>query len=151
MTSSLNAPNNHVGWLARVALVFLCASAIADDWPHWRGPNRDGHSAETAWLDQWPATGPRVAWKARVGLGFSSFVVAQGRVLTTGHADGKDTVFCFEADTGKPLWKHSYAAELGDKYFEGGTTGTPTIDGDRVYQLSRWGDLFCLEAATGKV
>lgn len=122
----------------------------AEDWPQWRGPTRNGHSAETAWLDQWPADGPRVAWKANVGLGFSTFVVAKGRVLTTGHADGKDTVFCFDADSGKLLWKHSYAAELGNKYFEGGTTGTPTIDGERVYQLSRWGDVFCLDAATGR-
>jgi outer membrane protein assembly factor BamB len=130
----------------------LLTSALrADDWPHWRGPARNGHSAETAWSDQWPADGPRVAWKANVGLGFSTFVVAKGRVITTGHAGGKDTVFCFDADGGKLLWKHSYAAELGDKYFEGGATGTPTMDGDRVYHLSRWGDLFCLDAATGSV
>jgi outer membrane protein assembly factor BamB len=41
-------------------------------------------------------------------------------------------------------------AELGDKFFEGGTTGTPTLDGGRLYALSRWGDAFCFEAATGK-
>jgi outer membrane protein assembly factor BamB len=134
-----------------VIVSLLTSTLRADDWPHWRGPTRNGHSAETAWSDQWPADGPRVAWKANVGLGFSTFVVAKGRVLTTGHADGKDTVFCFDADSGKTLWKHSYAAELGDKYFEGGTTGTPTIDGERVYQLSRWGDVFCLDAATGSV
>ncbi|MCX7886496.1 MAG: PQQ-like beta-propeller repeat protein [Verrucomicrobiae bacterium] len=92
-----------------------------------------------------------MAWRANVGVGFSSFVVAQGRAITTGHSDGQDTVFCFDAADGRLLWKHSYPADLGDKYFEGGTTGTPTIDGDRVYQLSRWGDLFCLEAATGRL
>ncbi|MCX6898729.1 MAG: PQQ-binding-like beta-propeller repeat protein [Verrucomicrobia bacterium] len=129
----------------------LTTSIRADDWPHWRGPTRNGHSAEMAWLDQWPTDGPRVAWKAKVGLGFSTFVVAKGRVLTTGHADDKDTVFCFDADSGKVLWKHPYPAELGNKYFEGGTTGTPTIDDERVYQLSRWGDVFCLDATTGRV
>jgi outer membrane protein assembly factor BamB len=49
------------------------------------------------------------------------------------------------------LWQHSYPAELGDKFFEGGTTGTPTLDGDGLFTLSRWGDLFCFEAASGKI
>jgi outer membrane protein assembly factor BamB len=123
----------------------------ADDWPHWRGPQRNGVSAETGWLDVWPKEGPPIAWKAKVGLGFSSFAVADGRAVTLGHADGQDTIWCFDTASGKQLWKHSYPAELGDKYYEGGTTGTPTISRSNVFVLSRWGDLFCLEAATGKV
>ncbi|MEW6305312.1 MAG: PQQ-binding-like beta-propeller repeat protein [Verrucomicrobiota bacterium] len=137
-------------WLASVC-IGLGSAVQADDWPQWRGPQRNGISAEKGVPSQWPAGGPKIAWKANVGLGFSSFVVAKGRVYTMGHADEMDTVFCFDAATGKELWKHSYPAELGDKYFDGGTTGTPTIDGDRVYSLSRWGDTFCFEAATGKV
>jgi outer membrane protein assembly factor BamB len=124
---------------------------LADDWPQWRGPQRNGISGEKDWAFQWPDDGPRTAWKANVGLGYSGFVVADGRAFTVGHADGKDTVFCFDADSGKQVWKHSYASELGDKYFQGGTTGTPTIDGDKLYWLSRWGDLFCFEAASGKI
>ena len=136
---------------AVVLLAVFCAAAHAADWPQWRGPDRNGISAEKGWLDQWPSAGPTIAWRAQVGLGASSFVVAGGRVYTMGHADGKDTVFCFEAGTGIPVWKHSYPAELGNKFFEGGTTGTPTLDGDRLYALSRWGDAFCFEAATGKI
>lgn len=139
--------------LAPVILVLatLLLEARAEDWPHWRGPQRNGVSAEKGWLDTWPADGPATAWKAQVGLGFSSFVVARGRAFTLGHADGRDTVWCLDAATGKVAWKHSYPAELGDKFYEGGTTGTPTVAGDRVFTLSRWGDVFCLEAATGKV
>jgi outer membrane protein assembly factor BamB len=124
---------------------------VAGDWPHWRGPDHNGVSSETGWSDQWPASGPKVAWKTQVGLGFSSFVVARNQAVTMGHADEKDTVFCFAADSGKELWRHSYPSELGDKYFDGGTTGTPTFDGERVFTLSRWGDVFCLNAADGKV
>lgn len=122
----------------------------AADWPVWRGPAHDGISPEKEWRSQWTSD-PKVLWEAEVGLGFSTFVVADGRVFTTGHADDKDTVFCLDAQTGKEIWKHSYPADLGDKYYEGGTSATPTIDGGKVYHLSRWGDLFCFDAATGKV
>jgi len=134
-----------------VAALVLPFAVPAADWPHWRGPERTGLSTESGWLDRWPAEGPKVAWRGQVGLGFSSFAVAQGRVFTLGHADGKDSVFCFDAESGRELWRHSYPAELGDKFFDGGTTGTPAVDGARVYALSRWGDTFCLQAADGKV
>ncbi len=123
----------------------------AEDWPQWRGPNQQGISKETGWLDRWPEGGPPVSWRANVGLGFSSIVVARARAFTLGHVDDADSVVCLDADTGKELWRHSYPADLGDKFFEGGTTGTPTVDGDRVFTLSRWGDCFCFEAASGRV
>jgi len=123
----------------------------ANDWPHWRGPDQNGISDEKGWTSDWPTEGPKIVWKASVGLGFSSVSVAHGRAVTMGNANETDTVFCLDAKTGKEIWKHAYPAELGDKYFEGGTTGTPTIDGDRVFTLSRWGDVFCFDAASGKV
>ena len=133
-----------------LSLVVLTSHAIADDWPHWRGPSRNGISPEANWTP-WTAAGPKIAWKAQVGVGFSSFVVADSRLFTVGYADDADTIVCLDANTGDKLWHHAYPSELGDKYFEGGTTGTPTIDGDRLYFLSRWGDLFCLDTASGKV
>lgn len=137
--------------LCVVAALLAAGPVGADDWPHWRGPTRDGISAEKDWADRWPAGGPPITWKAEVGTGFSAVAVTDGRLYTLGHADEKDTVWCLDALTGKEIWKHSYPSELGDNYFDGGPTATPTVDGDRVFTLSRWGDLFCFEAATGKV
>lgn len=94
---------------------------------------------------------PKILWKAEVGVGFSAFSVAGSRVYTMGHDADKDTVWCFDAAGGKVVWSHSYPSDLGDKYFEGGTTGTPTVDGDRVFTLSRWGDVFCFDAASGRI
>ncbi len=132
----------------KLALLLLAAATTlqAADWPIWRGPNHDGISSEKL-------TGSAVkkVWEAQIGIGFASFTVADGRVYTTGHADGKDTVFCFDATSGKLVWKHAYAADLGDKYYEGGTSATPTIEDGKAYHLSRWGDLMCFEAATGKI
>ena len=137
-------------FFALALLSFAHFSACADDWPTFRGPNRTGVTAEKGWRSDWKDE-PPAAWKAEVGLGFSSVVVSNGRAATVGHADEKDTVFCFDTATGKVAWQHPYPSELGDKFFEGGTTGTPTFEGDRLYWLSRWGDLFCFEAASGKV
>lgn len=145
-----NALTASVILLTGVLLGIAALTASAEDWPHWRGPQRTGISTETQWNDQWSGA-PKIAWKAKVGLGFSAFVVADGKAFTAGHASGKDTVFCFDALTGKELWKHSYAAELGDKFFEGGTTGTPTFADGKLYWLSRWGDVFCFEATSGKI
>jgi outer membrane protein assembly factor BamB len=145
----MNRP--HFSFCSLVVAALTAFSALANDWRQYRGPDRNGISKESGWLDHWPDQGPAIAWKANVGLGFSSFVISGGKAVTIGHADQKDTVFCFDAVTGKETWKHSYAAELGDKFFEGGTTGSATFDGDKLYWLSRWGDLFCFEAASGKV
>lgn len=131
-----------------IATLLSPAALPAADWPIWRGPAYDGISTETGWT--LPAD-PQPLWEAQVGLGFSSFTISQGRLLTTGHAGGQDTVFCLDTATGKELWKHSYPADLGDKYYEGGTSATPVFDGDKAYHLSRWGDLLCFDAATGKV
>ena len=141
-----------LGWVSlNTIIVSALLPLYADDWPQWRGPQRNGISRETDWAFQWPDDGPKIAWKAKVGLGYSGIVVANGRAYTVGHNGGKDTVFCFDVETGKEVWKHSYDSELGDKYFDGGTTGTPTIEGNHLFWLSRWGDLFCFDAASGKI
>ena len=131
------------------SLLFLAAfSSVlsAADWPVWRGPDQNGISSEKL-----AGTEVKPLWKAQIGIGFASFTVADGRIFTSGHADGQDTVFCFDAATGKDVWKHSYKAELGDKYYEGGTSACPVIEGNKAWHVSRWGDLMCFEAATGKV
>ena len=136
-------------WLS---FVFVVASSVtAADWPQWRGPHHNGIADEKAWKSNWGADAPKVLWNASIGTGFSSFSVADGRVFTTGHAEKMDTVFCFDAATGKVVWKHSYPAELGDKYYEGGTLATPVVDGEKLFHLSKWGDAFCFDAASGKV
>jgi len=125
--------------------------AFADDWPQWRGPNLNGISKETNWSTSWPTEGPKQLWKAAVGIGFSSVAVAQGRVFTLGNKDETDTVFAFDAESGKQLWKHSYPCPLDPIYYEGGPGSTPTVDGNNVYTLSKRGHALCFDTATGKV
>jgi outer membrane protein assembly factor BamB len=143
--------------LAPALLLAVSTAGAALDWPRFRGPDANGISRETGWSWQWPAEGPRKHWSAKVGQGVATVVVSGGRVVTTGHSGGSDTgsdtVWCFDAVTGKELWKHTYPAPLGDRYWEGGTTGTPTFSagGDRAFHLSKRGEFFCLDAASGRV
>src|SRR3954447_26373896 len=132
-------------------LVLIAAPLQGDDWPHWRGPALNGISKERGWSTSWPAEGPKQLWKASVGTGFSSFAVASGRVFTLGNQKETDTVYCFDAENGNLIWKHSYACPLDPIYYEGGPGSTPSVDGERVYTLSKRAQLFCFEAATGKV
>ena len=126
-------------------------SANAADWYRWRGPDLNGISKEKNWQTEWPAEGPKKLWKASVGTGFSSFAVSHGRVYTMGNASGTDAVFCFDANTGREIWRHSYPAPLDPKYYEGGTSATPTVDDNMVYTIGKRGNLFCLDAAKGDV
>ena len=123
--------------------------ATGEDWHRWRGPNADGISNESDWSSQWPDGKPKIAWTRSVGTGYSSIVVSGNSAFTIGHVDDQDVIVSLSIADGREVWRHGYDAPLDDRDFEGGPTSTPTIDGDRVYVLSRGGDLFCLRCATG--
>ena len=130
-------------------LVGSLISSHASDWPQWRGPNRTGISAEN--VSAWPAGGPKVLWRASVGTGFSSFAISKGRVYTMGNSGEQDTIWCLDARTGKEIWRHTYPAALGPQFYEGGPSSTPTVSSNRMFTISKWGDVFCLDPASGKI
>jgi len=135
-----------------VALVLATALACpADDWPHFRGPARDGVSAESSRHDEgaWPPGDP--AWTAQVGEGGSSPIVAGGRVYTLGWLEGSDLVQCRDLATGQLRWTRSYEApcygrhHAGDEGQYSGPSATPEFDPATglLYTLSIDGDLHC--------
>lgn len=68
-----------------------------------------------------------------------------------GHRRNDDTIYCLDATSGKELWKYSYKCALVDNLHEGGPAATPTVDGNRVYTVSKEGHLFCFTADKGEV
>ena len=136
-------------FLALASFTAFAGFVSADDWPRYRGANFNGVSSEKNWLGAWPGGQPKQLWKKNVGTGFASMAVAKGRVYTVGHAGKEDAVYCFDAISGAEAWKHVYAQELDPKYYEGGPSGTPTVEGGKVFVFSKQGDVLCLEAATG--
>ncbi len=95
-------PRSFKTLLAAVLILPLLpyAALRADDWPQWRGPNRDGVYGETGLLQPFPAEGLKVCWRATVGWGWSSPVVAQGRVYLADSVvvkpKAKERVHCFD-------------------------------------------------------
>ena len=133
------------------AIVFCFSEARAQDWPQWRGPNRDGISKETGLLKQWPATGPALVWKATgAGGGYSSLAISGGRIFTMGVRAGRENVIAFDVATGKELWSTPHGAVFSNDRGDG-PRGTPTVDGDRLYALGGNGDLSCMDTKTGKI
>jgi outer membrane protein assembly factor BamB len=124
-------------------------ASLPGAWPQWRGPHRDGVSMETGLLTRWPKTGPKVVWKVPCGGGYSSLAVAGGKVYTLFQDGDNETVGCWEAATGKVLWKYPYACNYQNDYGSG-PRATPTVDGDYVYTVGATGLFHCLKAATGE-
>jgi outer membrane protein assembly factor BamB len=123
--------------------------ASAASWSQWRGARRDGHSAETGLLQDWPAAGPPLAWKATgAGIGYSSMSLGDGKLYTLGVVNDAETVLAYDVTTGARVWAtplgRRFRNEQGD-----GPRSTPTFENGRLYVLGANGDLACLDAKTG--
>jgi len=138
--------------LALAAGLLLGAKSPGQDWPQFRGIERDGASAETGLLDHWPEGGPRQVWRVKLGDGYSSISAVAGRLYTMFAADheGQPTEFAaaFDAATGKELWRTAIGKRF-DNEFGNGPRATPTVAGDTVYVLGALGDLAALATENG--
>lgn len=141
-------PRVNTTLMASLATMILHHS-FADDWPVFRGLERNGIAKAESIASEGEVS---TVWKAEVGLGYSAPVISNGKLVITGHFGGDtDKIFCLDEKTGAELWQFSYPQPLGDLYFQGGTTGTVTFDGDRLYHVAREGEVFCLNANDGSV
>ena len=138
--------------LAGSTLVLTLSHTLAQDWPQWRGPNRDGRSAGfTA-----PATWPKEItpkWKVTVGEGVATPALVGERLYVFSRQDGAEVTRCLEAATGKELWSDKYDA-LGAEGPAAGFSGprsSPTVAGGKVVTLGIRGVLSCFDAASGKL
>ena len=143
-----------------LGLVSICSTlttanyALADDWPQWNGRNRDGKSAETGLLAEWPADGPKLAWKATgFGTGYSTISVVGERLYTMGEKADVGWVMAASANGGKILW----STKVGGPGLSGvpgydfpGPRSTPVVDGDLIFALDGSGELICVDSVDGK-
>jgi outer membrane protein assembly factor BamB len=132
-------------------LVFfsLLAPAVADDWPQWQGPHRDGISAETGLLKSWPEGGPERVWLfENCGNGYSGFSIVDGKLFTMGGRDDKCQLIALDANTGEELWSVDLGPMLENDWGDG-PRSTPTVENGFVYALGGKGVLVCVRAKDG--
>src|SRR6266403_1678677 len=134
-------------------------AAAAMDWPQFRGPNRDGNWAEKGILESFPAKGLKICWRHPVGGGFSSPVVAQGRVFVLDveltKPSARERLHCFDEKTGKVIWNFIYEEPYSEWTFVpergAGPTATPIVEQQRIYIVGANGYMHCLDVKTGAV
>jgi outer membrane protein assembly factor BamB len=156
MEIKMNTADRRIPGVLVVSIATLLVSAVAtnyafDDWPQWRGPKRDGISAERGLLKDWPAGGPPAAWRTTgAGIGYSSFSAAHGRLYTLGARGDTEYLMAYDAASGKKVWEIAHGRRFGNDMGDG-PRSTPTVDGDRLYTFGASGDMSVVDAATGKV
>jgi outer membrane protein assembly factor BamB len=136
-------------------LILSAGSAVAEDWPQWRGPNRDGISKEVGLLKQWPTDGPKLLWQVKdLGGGYATPSVAGGRVYVMSNKGlEEESVKALDVKDGSPLWS-TPVGKVGNpnqRPSYPAARSTPTVDGTLLYALGSDGDLACVETATGKI
>ena len=140
-------------WPLAVVLVAGMGShpgpAPAEDWPQWKGPRRDGLSAETGLIKEWPEGGPQRVWLFEdCGTGYAGPAIVDDRMYILGGRDGQCLLLALDVNTGDELW----AVALGEEYFNDwgdGPRSTPTVENGLIYAMSARGDLVCVRAADG--
>ena len=152
---------------------------LAEDWPQWLGPQRDGIWRESGIVETFPEGGPPLRWKTKIGGGYTGPAVADGRVFLMDRQSstslesgkliqegppsknrnlvrrllpGKERILCLRESNGKELWSYSYDCPYTSAaVYAIGPRCTPTVDGDRVYTLGAEGRLLCLRVGDGSV
>ena len=138
-----------------IGLCLLPLETQAADWPQWRGPQRNGISAETGLLAEWPKEGPKLVWQVKdIDSGYSTPSVVGDRLyLLSNQGLDNEFVQALDAKGGKRIWSQRIG-KVGNPDQQPNypaARSTPTVDGEWVYAFGSDGDLACLERATGKV
>jgi outer membrane protein assembly factor BamB len=126
---------------------------VAEGWPLWGGPRRNFTTGSTGLADAWPKDGPRRVWSRALGDGYSPIAVQDGVLFTAFRRGDKDVVIALEAETGKTVWAHEYAAPFRNAYSEEvgpGPYAMPQVVGDRVVSASGTGLIHSLDRKTGQ-
>ncbi|MGK0185908.1 MAG: outer membrane protein assembly factor BamB [Verrucomicrobiales bacterium] len=121
-------------------------------WPGWLGPKRDGRVDHFNVPTEWPEKLKKV-WTAEVGTGYSTPIVASGRIYQHARQGDEDVVLCLDLETGKSLWRKTY-----EVYFTPGQGGTrhgrgpkssPVFADGRLFTLSITGVLSAWDGKSG--
>jgi len=139
---------------AIVTLIIISTpNSFSQDWPQWRGINRDSKVTVFKAPSIWPAQ-LKQEWKVTVGSGDATPVLTGNKIFLNTRQGDQEVVLCLDAATGKELWKNSYpsAAVTGPSASQHpGPRGTPAISNGKIVTFGAAGILSCFDAETGKL
>ena len=134
-----------------IFFVVFTGNAFSQDWPQWRGIDRDGIIAEPI---NPAADGPKLNWSADIGAGYSGPTVANGKVYVMDRLtepNQVERVHCFDQATGEKIWTHTYDAVYQGIGYPAGPRASVTVDNGKAYSIGSMGHAFCFDAADGTV
>lgn len=139
-------------FLSIITLILFSSLIEAQKINEWRPENRTGVSAETGLLKSWPTAGPTLLWSCTdLAKGFSSPVFGNNTIYITGNTGSngaEDILFALDMK-GKVLWQTVFGRAWTGSFPD--SRATPTVEGNRVYCCSGFGDIVCIDGTNGKI
>ncbi|MGH7457201.1 MAG: PQQ-binding-like beta-propeller repeat protein, partial [bacterium] len=140
-------------------LMLLTQSLWSQEWPQWRGPERDGHLKAFSAPATWPDSLKKV-WSIETGAGLSSPVVSDGKIYLLTRDGDDEVVSCYQIADGRRIWQQRYATPfipnpqaVITRFFPAskgkGPFATPVVHRNRLYTLGVDRVLSCFDAKTG--
>jgi outer membrane protein assembly factor BamB len=136
------------------AVIAIASIACGEDWPQWRGANRDGVWQESGIVEKFASDQLTPKWRVEIGSGYCGPTVANGRVYVTDRTtkNGEsERVHCFNEKTGDSIWSYEYSCAYGRIGYPAGPRASVTIDGGKAYALGATGRLHVFDAEKGRL
>jgi outer membrane protein assembly factor BamB len=144
--------NNTTALLVSLLSATTLAGVQAQDWPQWRGANRDGKANGFTAPKTWPEKLSQ-KWKSPVGRGDASVAVVGDKVFAFSRQDATEMLVCLDATSGKELWRDKYEAQAATepRGEHPGPRSSPAVGGGKVVAYGVRGTISCVDAGTGKL
>lgn len=133
-----------------MAVCTVGVTLVAQDWPQFLGPTRNGSYSGVRLADAWPGEGPVRIWQRPIGAGFAGPVVVGERVVLFHREGSREVVEAFAVDTGETLWRYDYPTTYRDDFgFDEGPRSVPVVANGRVFTFGAQGQLHAVDFETG--
>jgi outer membrane protein assembly factor BamB len=131
-------------------VLFTASSLMAQDWPQFLGPNRDGQYQGVSLVQGWGREGPSELWRRPVGSGFAGPVVADGRLILFHRLNDHEVVEAWNAVSGEPIWRYDYVTTYRDDFgFDEGPRAVPVVVDGKVFTFGAQGHMHAFDLETG--
>lgn len=119
-----------------------------DQWPQWRGPDRDGILREADLIKKFPEDGLELLWKKPISAGYCGPTVSRKRVFVTDRVTKPaqmERIWCLDSRNGTVLWKDQYECSYRGVSYTAGPRASVTVEDNRAFVLGTMGHLRCYD------